>query len=123
MMNMKKVLRITIILIISLMIQTQIQLSYAAILDTDPSDFQPYSQTESQDKELAEKAGVIATVVRNVGIIVVVIMIMVIGIKMMIGSVEEKDKLKEMMPIYLLGAFMVIVMTWIPSIIEKVVNQ
>ena len=46
----------------------------------------------------------IATIIRNVGIVAAVIIIMVLGIKYMIGSAEEKAEYKKTFIPYIVGA-------------------
>lgn len=46
----------------------------------------------------------IATIIRNVGIVAAVIILMVLGIKYMMGSAEEKAEYKKTMIPYLVGA-------------------
>ena len=46
----------------------------------------------------------IATIIRNVGIVLAVLILMVLGIKYMMGSAEEKAEYKKTMIPYLIGA-------------------
>ena len=46
----------------------------------------------------------IATIIRNVGIVAAVIIIMVLGIKYMLGSAEEKAEYKKVFIPYIIGA-------------------
>ena len=46
----------------------------------------------------------IATIIRNVGIVAAVIIIMVLGIKYMMGSAEEKAEYKKVFIPYIVGA-------------------
>lgn len=46
----------------------------------------------------------IATIIRNVGIVAAVIILMVLGVKYMIGSAEEKAEYKKTFIPYLVGA-------------------
>lgn len=48
----------------------------------------------------------IATIIRNVGIVAAVIIIMVLGIKYMIGSAEEKAEYKKTFIPYIVGALL-----------------
>ena len=54
-----------------------------------------------------------------VGVILSVIILIVVGIKYMLGSVEEKADYKKSMIPYLIGAFMVFSVTTLPQIIYK----
>ena len=48
-----------------------------------------------------------------------VVTLMIIGIKQMTASAEEKSILKQAMPGYILGAVMVFAMTVIPTLIYE----
>lgn len=74
-------------------------------------------------EEIKDKANVITTVIRNVGIAVSVIALMIIGIREMFSSAEEKSTYKESMPGYILGVVMVIAVTTLPSIIYNIAKQ
>ena len=73
--------------------------------------------------DLVNKASVIVAVIRNVGIVVSVIALMIIGIKAMTGSIEQKADYKKSLPGYILGVIMVIAITVLPSIIYEVVKN
>lgn len=45
----------------------------------------------------------IATIIRNIGIVLAVILLMILGIKYMVGSAEEKADYKKTMIPYLVG--------------------
>ena len=51
------------------------------------------------------------------------IILMILGIKQMTASIEEKSIIKQAMPGYILGAIMVMAITWLPSLIYSVVSK
>lgn len=63
------------------------------------------------------KVNLIASTVRTIGIIISVITLSIIGIKFMLGSVEEKAQYKQTMIPWLIGAILVFAMTNVPMII------
>ena len=65
----------------------------------------------------------ILTTISNVGIVVAVIMLAIIGIKYMIGSVEEKAQYKEDMLPYVIGAFILFGITGLVKILIAIGNQ
>ena len=69
--------------------------------------------------KLENKAEIILGVIQNVGTIVSVIVLMIIGIKYMIGSVEERSEYKKNMIPYLIGAVLLFSGTAIPQLIYK----
>ncbi|CDD37505.1 unknown [Clostridium sp. CAG:356] len=80
-----------------------------------------YSITSPDSSEkLEKKAGVILGVVNVAGIIISVITIMLIGMKYMFGSIEEKAEYKKTATIYLVGAILVMGGTTIPNILYKI---
>ena len=83
-----------------------------------PGYFKP-SQLGSEN-ELQQKAGLILGIINVVGIVVSVMTLMVLGIKYMFGSVEEKAEYKKTMGMYLLGAVLVFSVTTIPNILYKI---
>ena len=84
----------------------------------DPSK----QRDNADDAILVRKANHIVTVIRNVGIVVSVIALMVIGLKEMTASVEEKSIIKQAMPGYIIGAILVLAITTLPSVIFSLIN-
>lgn len=74
---------------------------------TDPNAYKPGNINASDANVVTSKAGVIFNVISTLGIITAVITIVVIGIKYMIGSVEEKAEYKKTMIPYLIGVVMI----------------
>lgn len=98
-----------IIFILILSILTIFSSASMAISDpiTDPNSYKPGGINPSEANVVASKAGIIFNVISTIGIIVAVITIIVIGIKYMIGSVEEKVEYKKTMIPYLIGVVMI----------------
>ena len=69
---------------------------------TNPDFYKP-SDTTSQDKEFVNIVRKIIGVMQAVGTVIAVIAFMLIGLKYMMGSVEEKAKYKELLLPYLVG--------------------
>lgn len=87
---------------------------------SNPGYFDPSKSEMGDTTELEQKTGVVLGVINVVGILISVISLMVMGIKYMLGSIEEKAEYKKTMGIYLLGAFLVFSMTTIPNILYKI---
>lgn len=77
----------------------------------------------SGETELASRAGVILGAVNTIGIVTSVVTLMVLGIKYMLGSVEEKAEYKKTMGMYLIGAFLVMCITTVPNILYKIASN
>ncbi len=81
------------------------------------------SNTGAGSNELNSRAKIIVAAIRNIGIIVSVVALIVIGIKQMTSSVEEKSILKEAMPGYILGFILVVSITFLPTIIYNFMEK
>lgn len=57
----------------------------------------------------------IATIIRNVGIVLAVVILMILGIKYMMGSAEEKAEYKKTMIPYIVGALLLFAASTIAS--------
>lgn len=89
-------------------------------ISSDPSkNPDHYKPTISQDddKEVQEKAGIILGYINTMGVVVSVITLIIIGIKYMLGSIEEKAEYKKTMMYYIIGAALLFAATTIPNIL------
>lgn len=87
--------------------------------DLNLGDLDQYKGKGEDAPQFIEKVNVIVYVLEAVGVILSVIILIVIGIKYMLGSVEERADYKKTMIPYLIGAFMVFTVSLIPQIIFK----
>ena len=87
--------------------------------DLNLGDLDQYKGKGEDAPQFIEKVNVIVSVLEAVGVILSVIILIVIGIKYMLGSVEERADYKKTMIPYLIGAFMVFTVSLIPQIIFK----
>ena len=69
--------------------------------------------------QIQDKANSIIGVIKNIGIVVSVLTLVVLGIKYMLGSLEEKAEYKKTMIPYLVGAIMVFA---IPQLVQIIYN-
>lgn len=72
------------------------------------TDFRPdkYKPSIGNDTEVARMGGIIVGAVSVVGSIVSVLALVIIGVRFMLGSAEEKAEYKESMKPYLIGAIL-----------------
>ena len=110
---MKNIMKISIIFIILIMVFT-LNFSYARI---NTGDFEADVQGGTQVVNIGNK---IIGVLQLFGSILSVIVLIVIGIKYMLGSVEEKAQYKQLMMPYIIGAVLVFGVVNILAIIEKI---
>lgn len=90
---------------------------------TDPTlNPNAWSPILEDDADLNKKVSNVLGIINVVGIIIAVIVLMVLGIKYMIGSVEEKAEYKKAIIPYLIGMFLLVSVTTLPNIIYKIVT-
>lgn len=106
----------TIIFIMILFIPTQNALAAAKV------DTSGISVSTSKQSEFDDAGKVILGAIQGAGIGISVIVLIVIGIKFMVGSVEEKAEYKESMKPYIIGVVFLALCTTIPNIIYKFVK-
>ena len=87
--------------------------------DLGLGDLDNYKGNGEDAPYFISKVNGIVDVIENIGIVVSVIALVIIGIKYMLGSVEEKANYKKTMIPYLIGALLVFSISLIPQIIYK----
>ena len=117
----KRVIRIISILLLAFMFLGLINSAYAIEVNPDQV-ITGKGQETAGSTELAEKGGKLLGIVSTVGIILSVVALMVIGIKFMLGSVEEKAQYKEHFKPYLIGVAMVFCISTILRVIASLIK-
>lgn len=113
-----KIVSIIVLLFITFMVITPLDINAAGI--QDPTVKQSgYGKTSTSSTILKNKANVILGVIRNFGIIISVIGFMVLGIRYMLGSVEEKADYKKTLLPFVIGFIVLLLASTIPSIVYK----
>lgn len=117
--NVKKISKIVAVILIIMMAFTIVQPVFAAAQELKPGDLTAsYKDTGA----LKDKAGQIMGLIRNIAVIVGVIMLMVIGVKFMLGSAEEKaDYKKSLLPLTI-GIIIVMLATQIVTMVYNFVQ-
>ena len=95
----KKVMKVITIAITALCIIMITTMSFAKVTTSDIT-----GNAAINDNQLKTAGNQIATIIRTVGIILSVIILMILGIKYMMGSAEEKAEYKKTMIPYIVGA-------------------
>ena len=93
-----KIISILAIVLVSIMFATT---CFAGEIDITKIDGKDGSVDSNKMQSIGNK---IATIVRNVGMVAAVVILMVVGIKYMLGSAEEKAEYKKVMMPYIIGA-------------------
>lgn len=95
----KKTMRIICAVVIAL----TVIISFCNVcMAIEVTDIKP--NTNVQSTNLTNIGSNIAGIIRNVGIVLAVVILMILGIKYMVGSAEEKADYKKSMIPYLVGA-------------------
>lgn len=115
---MSKINRIFFILIITFLLVN----IFNEVLAFNPSDYEPSNESSSDVSVLTDKAGVILGAIRNISAIVSVIALMIIGVKYIIGSAEEKANYKATMIPYIIGCLMAVAGTTLVSFIYNAIH-
>ncbi len=90
----------------------------------DPSKVTKPSPLTTDDTQTAiDKVKPVVQFISGVGVAVSVITLVVLGIKYMVGSIEEKAEYKKSMIPYLIGAFLVFGISTVLSIIMEFTNE
>lgn len=118
---MHKIKKILFTLIINIFIISN--MFSVVFADVSPGDYKPSSITTSEYQTAFTKAGIVLGAIRNVSAVVAVIALMIIGIKYMIGSVEERAEYKKTLIPYVIGCVLVVSITTIVSFIYNAVKD
>ncbi len=127
--NKKRILKLSLLIIIVVTLLGNV--AYANM-----ADFQQYQQglqdpTENPDSwkptigaetELAEKAGTVLGIINVIGIVCSIIFLIILGIKYMLGSVEEKAEYKKAIIPYIVGFFLLVSATTLPNLIYIIIT-
>lgn len=119
---MKKTSKILITLCMILAIVTMSVISFADGTGSGvtPGDFKPGTVTATSG--ILQLGGQIVAVVRTVGVLVAVVILLILGIKYMMGSAEEKADYKKSMIPYLVGAVLIFAASTITGIVYDMAN-
>lgn len=119
--NLKKTYKIIAIVLVLLLITITMQNYIYAGSITDPiSNPSAYDPTQT-NVETTKLSGIVKTLVKimtTLGIGVALVSLMVIGIRFMAGSMEDRAKYKETMIPYIIGIVMVIAISTIIKIMS-----
>lgn len=109
----KKTVKAIVMLLIGLLLISFVSTVFAAELD--PKTLTP--SFSNDDSGITTKAGKIMGMIRNISAIAAVIVLMVLGVKYMLGSVEEKAEYKKSFMPLIIGIILVVCATSIASFI------
>lgn len=122
---MNKLCKILTVALLSIMIISFVSTTVLAASDISFNDLQNNSKNVGDDNSqtaLVSKAGKIMNLIRNIAIIASVIVIMVLGVKYIMGSVEEKAEYKKSFMPLIIGILLVVSATTVASFIFNMAN-
>jgi len=73
--------------------------------------------------KITDMGATIVTVLQVIGVVVAVVVLLVLGIKYMVGSAEEKAEYKKTMMPYIVGAILIFAATTIVNIVYQMANS
>ena len=85
----------------------------------DPSGLKPEKSNTSQIENVGQR---IMGILQTLGIVIAVLVLMVLGIKYMMGSAEEKAEYKKTMIPYVVGAILIFGATTIANMVFQFAN-
>lgn len=121
---MKKIINILVIItLISIVFSFVIpSITYAKVSEIKVDDYKPDDSSKEDIKVLKDKAGNIVGILSAVGVVVSVVALMALGIKYMLGSVEQRAEYKKDFIPYIIGAFLVFTVSLLPQIIYTIMK-
>lgn len=102
---MRKTKKIFLILIITFLL---INIFSEVFAEINPSDYDPGGITKEETSYIFAKTNMILGAIKNISIVTSVITLMIIGVKYIIGSAEEKANYKQTLVPYVIGCIMVV---------------
>ena len=105
--KMNKVMKIVSALMVVMMLISTVSMVFAATTKYDPSKWDNQQGGKVDDTGVKQWIASIMNIVAIVGSGIAVIALIILGIKYMMGSVEEKAEYKKTLMPYLIGALMV----------------
>ena len=113
------------ILSIALIVLTILLAISNVVLATDiPGKIDQIAQGNSSadTTKVVNLGATIVTIMQTVGIVVAVVVLLILGIKYMMGSAEEKAEYKKTMIPYLVGAVLIFASTTIVNVVYNIAN-
>ena len=113
------------VLSIALIVLTVLLAISNIVLATDiPGKIDQIAQGNSSadTSKVVNLGATIVTIMQTVGIVVAVVILLILGIKYMMGSAEEKAEYKKTMIPYLVGAILIFASTTIVNVVYNIAN-
>ena len=105
-----------IALIVTFIIPTCVKADFS---DLGLGNAEQYKGGQTGLGSMESKVENILGIIRTVGVVTSVVMLMAIGIKYMLGSIEEKAEYKQTLKPYIIGAFILFTGSLLPNLIYQ----
>lgn len=116
----KKIILLIIAILTIILLANQVNATQVI----NPDSYKPDSQSDvTGATSFLNMANKLIGIVQIVGSIISVIALILIGIRYIMGSVEERAEYKKTLKPYLIGAIMVFAITNLLAIIQKIVTS
>lgn len=115
----KKTIKIIFSVLIGLMLLTTTISVIAAPIS--PGDISVPNSIPG-DQNLQDFGGMLVGILQTAGVVVAVVILLVLGVKYMMGSAEEKSEYKKSMMPYLVGAILIFAATTVTNIVYQFAN-
>ena len=120
----KKIISILIIVLFVCISIYSISYANGGFIDDMGHDINRFGkETDMNSENFTNKVGTILGAVKLIGTILSVGTIMVVGIKYMTTSVEQKAEYKKTFVTFIIGAFLLFTVTFLPSFIYDLVHE
>lgn len=86
------------------------------------NDINPIEPNNAATVKVNSVTSNVLGIIQTIGVILSVLILILIGIKYMLGSVEEKAEYKKTLMPYIIGAFLLFTGTLVPNVIYKIVK-
>lgn len=120
---MKKQIKILSIILVAIMVLATLTTVVTAAPDLSSQIKDMANGNGKQPTEVVNLGKTIVTIMQTVGIVVAVVVLLILGIKYMIGSAEEKAEYKKTMIPYLVGAILIFASTTIVNVVYNLANS
>ncbi len=119
---MKKQVKILSIILMVLMVITTFSSVVLATGIPGQIDTISKGNANATADEVVKLGATIVTIMQTVGVVVAVVVLLILGIKYMMGSAEEKAEYKKTMIPYLVGAVLIFASTTIVNVVYNMAN-
>lgn len=120
---MKKTVRIISTILLTIMLVTSIAGVVFAAPDIDKTIGDIVGAKAGDTTKVTNIGGKIINIIQVVGIVAAIAVVLIIGIKYMTGSVEQKAEYKKVMIPYIIGAVLLVAGTSIVKVIFNTINN